>query len=85
MRTHLFLCRSHASSSVPSPFAFYPNSSFRLLSSKEDEPKLKLMLRKGFWWAGVWFVTGTVAQGFWWAIVWFAATRIQGRRVVEMV
>ena len=85
MKTHLFLCRFHASSSVPSTFAFYPNSSSRLLSSKEDEPKLKLKLRKGFRWAVVRFAVGTVAQGFRWAIVRFAATGIQGRRVVEMV
>ncbi|KAJ8443044.1 hypothetical protein Cgig2_004249 [Carnegiea gigantea] len=51
-----------------------------LLSSKEDEPKLKLKLRKGFRWAIVWFAAGTIAQGFWWAIVQFVAMGIQGRR-----
>ncbi|KAJ8437670.1 hypothetical protein Cgig2_028608 [Carnegiea gigantea] len=60
-------------------------ASSRLLSSKEDEPNLKLKLRKGFRWAIVRFVAGTVAQDFRWAIVRFAATGIQGRRVVKMV
>ncbi|KAJ8423323.1 hypothetical protein Cgig2_023440 [Carnegiea gigantea] len=77
------ICESQAKN-IPSTFAVYPNSSSRLPSSKEDEPKLNLKLRKGFRWAGGRFAAGTVAQGFRWAIVRFAATRIQGRRVVEM-
>ncbi|KAJ8425414.1 hypothetical protein Cgig2_010253 [Carnegiea gigantea] len=40
----------------------------RLLSSKEDESKLKSKLRKGFRWAFVQFAAGTIAQGFRWAI-----------------